>query len=160
MLKIIDPLWYVWYISDAALTLINGGQSNNNTDISPIKTMMRAPFANSDAPLQTIPPTQTGASIAQETGALAPPTVGALSTSNAVPLATASAQSSNGPATKKMESGCICNCHQHYQWRVCLLFSLNVFLTVPLGIYAGKIGWRLMKVAQRTISRRTGSAYR
>jgi hypothetical protein len=39
------------------------------------------------------------------------------------------------------------------------LFSLDVFLTVPLGIYAGKIGWRLMKAAWRTISRRTGSAY-
>jgi hypothetical protein len=48
-----------------------------------------------------VPPTQTGASIAQETGASAPPTVGALSTSNVVPLATAGAQSSNGPATKK-----------------------------------------------------------
>ena len=62
---------------------------------------MRAPPANSDAPSQTVPPTQTGASIAQETGASAPPTVGALLTSNAVPLATAGAQSSNGPATKK-----------------------------------------------------------
>ena len=160
MLKIIDPLWYVWYISDAALTLINGGWSNDDTDISPIKMTMWAPPANLDAPLQTVPPTQTWASIAQETGASVPPTVGALSTSSAVPLATASAQSSNGPTTKKTESGCACNCHQHYQWQVCLLFSLDVFLTVPLGIYAGKIGWRLMKVAWRTISRHTGSAYR
>jgi hypothetical protein len=135
------------------------------------KATTQSPTSEPD--LHTVPPIATDARVdealtrmttgAREDGVPAPATVGEILLSKSAPPADASLteglpQLADGPALKKRKLAAPAVVSDSISDKYGF-FLHTMFLTVPLEIYVGKIGSRVMTAGRRTNSKYIGLAY-